>query len=709
MKLLRVVFLMPVVFAVSSHALQAVAQEPDGGAALQPIREPNPTPASKHKYGPLYEPPPLYPPEPVYEPEAIDESEPIGDFGAGSSLPGLEAAPDELEAWRHASARRYIRAREMAEAILRRDNKSFVAHLVLGLVQHYAEANFPRALFHLNRALERYERRYGQTPGPKAPFRWHVALLKALAWVHADLEHFPQQLAYIGRYNELYEPDMVAERAWPLMKMRHYGEARLAAELALATDRGDQREIALNALCAIEFEAGNDEASYRACKGAVDDSWAGGMTASAVDLSNFAEAARSLFKLDEAERISLEATVARLSWYANPWMELAELYLRQARVEEALSALQEIPRYRALRPAHVRESDRNSTRRALAAFLLVVGRPLDAMDVTSRALVAPDRRAHNSRDPLQDRAVVALLHRRAALLAAEMLMEQAPLEPLHKRAWAWLQAWWLRFRAWRAASLAKRLLSDEKRLVGIFQIGSARSAILPSWFVGELIALLGAGVAEGAVRRAAGQDKRPGAKAYYDAFLAEVAAARGDHARALSLATAALAELDRGEALLRARLQATAAEAATRAGRNQLAYENCEAALQTDRGVFRRLGLAIPASIAARGDAVAHETAELLASSPRFEASRVGLHIRIRADRSGGRACLHGHTDTVLGCAEVRAKADEDAERVARRLARRFHLHVFAPRIDLSRTDINSLDGTNIAPRDTLQTVLGSP
>src|SRR5207344_186663 len=102
-------------------------------------------------------------------------------------------------------------------------------------------------------------------------------------------------LAFIARYNELYDPDMVAERAWPLMKLGKYKEAHLAADLGLATGRVSERIISLNALCAIEFEAGNDGQSYDACKRAIDDNIASGGV-SAVDLTNFAEASRSLFK-----------------------------------------------------------------------------------------------------------------------------------------------------------------------------------------------------------------------------------------------------------------------------------------------------------------------------------------------------------------------------------------------------------------------------
>ena len=37
------------------------------------------------------------------------------------------------------------------------------------------------------------------------------------------------RLAFIARFNLLYEPDMLADRAWPLMKLGRYKEARDAA------------------------------------------------------------------------------------------------------------------------------------------------------------------------------------------------------------------------------------------------------------------------------------------------------------------------------------------------------------------------------------------------------------------------------------------------------------------------------------------------
>jgi tetratricopeptide (TPR) repeat protein len=622
---------------------------------------------------------------------------------------GFFAKPDELEAWTQVLQERFIRARELAEAILRKDSSSYVARLVLGLVQHYAEANFPKALYQLNLALQGFEKRHGIPSKTGSVWRWHEVLLKELAWVHSDLEHYPEQLAYFDRHNALYSPTLIAERAWPLMKLGRYGEARLAANLGLVTGEPEQLKLALNALCAIEFESGNDQASYRACKDAVDDASLTEESPSAVDLTNFAEAARGLFKLDEAEEIGLKATAAAVSWYGNPWLELSELYLREGRLEEALYALKKIPEYRARRPPHARDSDRNETRRAIAAFLLLVARPREALQITSVALVAPDRRAHNSRDPLQDKLVIALLDRRARFIAAEQLMERASAGRWYVWPWAFVQASYLRFQAWRQGAEAKRLVSDEQRLVGLFKIGSARGAVLSPWLAGELVELLGAGVASEAIARARASDKRPGSGAYYDAFSAEAAAHRGDYAATLQLSYRALKFLPSRELLLRARLQALASHAAWKSGQNELAFGYYDAALQADRGIYRRLDLPLPVRISVGGDAVAERVASLLSASPRLSVSRQGLELRIEADRTSGRACLLGARGEVLGCGQSKAETAESGDALASRVAADFHDKLFTPPVDISRADINSLDGTNLSSRDTLRTIYGPP
>lgn len=610
-------------------------------------------------------------------------------------------AIDEERALAEAQQGNHIKAREIADRIVEGNPRSFAGHFVLGYVHHYGEANFAKALFHQDRAHALFVEEHGAEPTPSGPWRWHARILRELIWTHGDLEHYDEQLAYMQRYSELYEPDLIAERAWPLMKLRRFDDARQAARLGQMSGDPRQEEIALNALCAIEFEAGNDGASYDACHAAMMFKGGDPSQQSAVDFTNFAEAARSVFRLDEAERVGQLATQARPSWYGNPWVELGELYVRQGRFIEALEALRQAPEYRAQRPPHVRDADRNEGRRALASFFLVIGRADDAARLAEKMRHAPDRRAHNSRDPAQDRALAALVERAALRLRAEQRYEDAIGAPLYERTWAWVQAQQDRFQAWLSGRVAAKNLADESRLVGTFMIGTHRSAVMMPWLVGELTDVLGAGVVQEAVRRARAADEREGAEAYYDAFEADAALGSGDAERAREMASRALGGLQPAEALLRARMLAIVAESSRRMGDAERATDAYGEAFQADPGIFRRLGWTVPARFEVHPSA--EDLADLVADGPRFDDEGWGLSVQVQSDR----ACFVDAGGSVLACSEVAPEANEPADAFRARIARSFHERVFAPRVDLSQTDANSLDGSNRVSRDPLRTMFG--
>ena len=611
-------------------------------------------------------------------------------------LEGEDAEAEELRLWELIERQRYVRAREEAESYLAEHPDSYVAHLVLGNAQHYGEANFPMALFHEMRALELFEAAEGVEPTQSQPWRWHARILLALTRTHGDLEHYDEQLAAMFRYNELYTPQLKAELAWPLMKKREFDKARMAAEEGLATGDPYQVERAKNALCAIEFESGDDIESYEVCGEAVDYGRAHFGSATAVDLGNFAEAARSVFRFDEAERLLMEASKTGLSWYGNPWLELADLYMRAGRFAEALSALREVPRHRAQRPPHVRDSDRNEARRSLAAFLLLMGRPDEALRITDKASVLPDRRAHNSRDAQQDRSIVALLDRQARLMLAELTVERSAAEPFVSRVWARGKAAWLRFEAWMSGRQAARFLNDEKRLVGTFAIGTARSAVMPPWLLGELIGALGPGVARAAVESVAEEDAREGAQAYYEAVLAEVALAQGHYEEAVERGQQAMNGLQPGDALLRERVRAVVAAALSDPRETTALFEEV---LATDPGLFRRMGWTLPVDVRSTDAELDRALAKAVLRSPRFERSDQGMRIEI----DGARICLFGRTGAAWGCGEADPEPDETGTSYTQRVVDAFHAEIFSPRIDLSRIDINSLDGSNRVTRNPLE------
>jgi tetratricopeptide (TPR) repeat protein len=619
----------------------------------------------------------------------------------GTPPPWSQLSPAEEEAFLMVEQNQMIRARELGEALVADDPTSFIGHLVLAYAQHFAEANFPRALYHANLARQHFEARFGPEPQTPAPWIWHARIIQELANVHGDLGHHAERIALIERFNRSYQPRMVAEVAWSLMKLGRYDEARAAARAGLAEDGPGQVMVALNALCAIEFEAGRDGASYDACGQALAHSRQTG-SVTVVDLTNFAEAARTMFQLAEAERALLEATEASSSLYGNPWLDLAELYTRAGRFAEAGQALSEIAAWRGKRPPHARDADRNESRRGIAEFMLVTGMHEQALGLTDKAMVTPDRRAHNSRNPAQDRSLTALLDRRARRMAAESRVEGATAKPWYERLLAQGEAWVLEAQAFLSGRAVTRILTeDDALLVGLLRFGTASSGVQPPWLTGDLVELFGPGVMHEAIVRADEGDGRAAADPYYAALHAEVALAEGDEEAVQRYAARALAGLGTGEALLRARVMALQAQAGLDV--------NYDAVLGTDPGVFRRLEASIPVRLRVQGDAVAQEVADAVRRSPRFHVtSDAPLTVSVDVRAAGGRVCLLGGAERVFGCGEASVTNDADSvQTLAQRLVDAFHTDVFAPRVDMSQAEINSLDGSSQSTRNPLETLFG--
>lgn len=120
--------------------------------------------------------------------------------------------------------------------------------------------------------------------------------------------------------------------------------------------------------------------------------------------------------------------------------------------------------------------------------------------------------------------------------------------------------------------------------------------------------------------------------------------------------------------------------------------------LATDPGLFRRLGWALPVEVRSSDAAIDRALASAVMRSPRFERSQNGLIVQV----DGAEICLFGRTGAAWGCGEVELDEDETARSYEQRIVDAFHTEIFSPRIDLSRIDINSLDGSNRVTRNPL-------
>jgi tetratricopeptide (TPR) repeat protein len=622
---------------------------------------------------------------------------------AGSAEPtdlGMGRDPDALRGYALAGEGKHVAARELAERMLAARPDSFEAHFLLGYVLHVAEANLPLAYHHLLRAREIFEKQYGKQPPPQSPWRWHLSILEELASVAREMDRFEETLALLDAHDAAYDPDEIASRGWPLMRLRRYPEARAIVARAMATKDPRQAQMARTTLCAIEAELQRRQPAYEACVNALRAE-ANGQAGPHL-YTNAASSALSILKPDEAERVLLEGTKRfELGNAANPWQDLALLYVDQGRTGEALSAVREMVSWARAQPGFMDDQTRAGTDFTAALFLLVAGRGEDAVRVTERILARPDRTGFTSAESAQAEAANGLLGRAALRLAAERQLEEASYLSGWARSRAWAQALRLRFLGWRAGRHATRLLGSDRMLVSTLRPYLPGGISIPSWLNGDLVSALGAGVVAVAAGEARKVEDLPRALPFLDAVEAEAALGSGDTARARALGARALQGLHRTDVLLQARVAAVMGQALDAEGDTAGAARSYARALQQDPGVLRRLGIALPARIQRDSGPLAGMVAERLERSPRLRSADDGFVVQVQSAGAGAQACLVGPNGENLGCGGVaRSAAGSDMSTLAEQVCRGFHDQVFAARVDLTQADLRSLDGSTTVARE---------
>jgi hypothetical protein len=628
----------------------------------------------------------------------------------------VRGTPEEAEVLRLYRARAFLSARTAAERLIEANPESAIGHFVLGGVLRDAEGSLARAMAHLGRARGSLEHAYGPQP-PEGPLtELHREILHASIGAAGELEEYAFQQQLLDYHDALYEPDRIAERAWLELKRRNLERARELAKRAASAPDAWQRSLGKNALCAIEAEARDRGRADAACRDALENARARAAAAEergardptgpgiAVHAYNAALAARGLLKDDDAERLLREGARTREPTIASPWRLLTRLYLDQARYAEALGAATELREWNVRLPASLREQAAAENDATLALVLLVIGEPERSLALVERALERPDRRGLTSVRAEQALAGNALLRRAVLASVRERARERASARGVRDRVRLWLASllWPL-----------ERTLDDE-RIRGVLANEDRLEATLrahvnggiepnPTWLLGDLIDVLGAGVVEAGLGRARSADAAfPAAAPLHDAVEAELEQRRGAHAHALELAERALAGLPRGAALLRARVTAVAALAAEVAAPER-ALELYARVFDSDPGMLRRLQLRVPVRVA-HGTAGA-STAELLARSPRLRVGDTGLALTVEETDTAIRVCLFAPNAVRVSCSETPQGPDPEA--AALRAVDAFHERAFAPRVDLVAAELNSLDGSttvaNEAQRERLR------
>ena len=630
----------------------------------------------------------------------------------------LKATPLEEEAYKLLKDNKLLTARTKAEAALAKDPDSILGNYVLGAVLREAEGDLPRAMWRLSRARQLFENIYGASPPQSSPWSIHRELLEAIEGLAGEMEEYEYQLQILDFHDALYEPRLLAERAWPLLRLGRFDEARQAARSAIASNDRLEQSLGRNALCAIEGEARERQPYFEACLAALASARKSAEkdTIPVVHQYNAALAAYAVVRLDEVERLAKEGANAKPLSIANPWRLLTRLYTDGGRPAEAVAAARQMQTWRTHQAASLRDQDRAETDVALASLLLVAGEADAAERLIERAIERPDRRGLVSSKPDQALGAHALLRRSIAKARAEQLAERASWSGTRAGPKAAATVLGLRLGSWPDDERIVSILGHPERLDSTFRMYlSGGLEPVPSWLVGDLIDVLGPGVVGVALARARTEEQTFAPLVpYFDALEAEVAFKRGDHARSVELARKAIQQLPKGEAILVARVAAVSGEASRIRGDHAASLSLFEQALQKDAGVVRRLGLAIPVHVSGTGDAGVQRAVVLLGRSPRFRDAAWGFSVKVEKDGEGLKACLRTPNDTTLTCVVAAARTGKDSREApedwAARLVEQFHREAFAMHVGMTTRDLDSLDGSTTvasqAQRDKLQGVL---
>ena len=628
---------------------------------------------------------------------------PVHAQGAPVAFKGTAA---EDEAYKLLKDNKLLAARTKAEAILEKNPDSILGNFVLGNVLRDAEGDLARAMYRMGRARKLFEDVYGSSPPQSSPWQLHREMLYTIQALAGEMEEYEYQLQILDFHDGLYDPHLIAEHAWPLLRLGKFDEARKVARLATSSSDPYELSVGRNALCAIEGEARERKAYFEACTSSLDYAKKSAVkgTIPVVQEYNAALAAYAVGRLDEVERFAKEGSLSRPISIANPWRILTRLYTDGGRPAEAIAAARQMQSWRAHQAASLRDQDRAETDAALSSLLLVAGESVAAGRLIERAIERPDRRGLVSTKPDQALGAHALLRRAIARASAEQMAERSSWSGTAGKPKASAQIALARIASWPDDERLVSILGNRERLDSTFRVYlSGGIEPVPSWLVGDLIDVLGAGIVGVSIAKARKEEKDlPALVPYFDGLEAEVELKRGNEKESIALARKAIAALPKGEAILAARIAAVGGEAARRNGDRTATLALLEQALQKDAGVVRRLGLAIPAKISGNGDASVQRAVTLLGRSPRLRDADWGFTVKVTKDPNGVKICLGTPNGTTLSCAtavvQQRKEKDKEPPETAddwgARAVEEFHKEAFAMHVGMTSKDLDSLDGS---------------
>ena len=605
-------------------------------------------------------------------------------FGSAAQEISLDAMAGLIDAGR------FVRLREIAEGELRNDRNSAIGNYLMGVAMYRGETNLPLARHYLERARALTERESFLDENSSL----HLTILFEMERVAREMEKHEEHLGIVKELTLKSGIDFHVYTGWSLMKMGRYDEVRALMGHYVNSENPEIRISALNTLGALEYMLKNYDESFHwftALKNDLDARNA----LSATVLGNRAKAAMPLLRFHEAENdLLLAAGHFNPDGYSNPWHSLALFYTGKGRIAEGLSAAREMHRWNSNSSPTIEQQRWNEYRQTAAVILMAVGHDERALEILREVRNRPDRRGATSGSTVQAEINLLHLYREALQLRRERLREEAGLAGIRDWFTTILERLKIRREMWAADRRLNALLMRHNRLSWMLRPYAPDSTAV-EWLRPGLRGSLKNGPVQAELTRLLARQGLPAdrERPYLQAAFGETLTARAAYAAALPYLRSAHTGLPTEEVLLRARVEALIARAYERLGEAESAAVAYRNAMERDPGVLRALNLSLPVIFVNDGSAAAGRAVRFLKKSPRFHKGH-GFLLSVEMDGNMLTARLNDREGATLTQVSVAVEDSSGLKPAARILCREIHKRVFAPKIDLSQSDINSLDGS---------------
>ncbi|MBO4350778.1 MAG: hypothetical protein J6A01_07540 [Proteobacteria bacterium] len=289
----------------------------------------------------------------------------------------------------------YIKARQLAEDILKENPKSIGATYTLAYVFWMGEGNHMRAMSLLRSAIEQFESTYANNkegvPSSAGMQVWHQRMYKELADIYAELDMRQEEIDTHKKVADLYHAMLSEDAVWPLIKLARFDEARAIAEQNIKGQDNFWTDKAYNDLTALEDARHEHLEAFHASQRSVE--YHAGR--SCVVLLNHARSLAVFLELNKTIEYYLKsASTKNTDCVHSPLAALASIYLFDAQWQKAISALLKA------RKRHVEKrmfiQTEMTERTTMAAILYAMGFSERAQALMQTVINAPARLGYDS-------------------------------------------------------------------------------------------------------------------------------------------------------------------------------------------------------------------------------------------------------------------------------------------------------------------------